>query len=403
MRKKRKIYKTYYEILCFILMGCLVFSSLSSTILIRRLHFPMSMPELLLLPFFILLKNKMRSIRIKLLDLVLISSIIGFLVITGFVYDAYPLYSMLSSARSWFYLLLCLFAFSRSNRITNQDIAWVTFGCIIGWAIDSSLNFERLITSINLGRDFLCTYGVYLAIPFFFSSVMYNNKYILLSIGLGLMFYIAIYSGIRRPLAILAFSLIGSILLSLKKSGKKIFSYVIVAVIAFAVISSILPSIRDSLEEASFGLYHRTFLRTEQMFEEEELISSDQGRLATIKNVLNNMLDYTFSRGMVSVRTSEDSSVGVFNDFPLYQLFWIFSWPVTLIILIQAIRITIRNYKKFIIYKDETSMISLNCLFIIFVLLFLDGTFLEYPYATPITGMLLGRAILNARNVDIIE
>lgn len=48
-------------------------------------------------------------------------------------------------------------------------------------------------------------------------------------------------------------------------------------------------------------------------------------------------------------------------------------------------------------------MIEVCSLFVMFVLLFLEGTFIEYPYATPITGMILGRAVLNSKTNKIIE
>jgi hypothetical protein len=173
-------------------------------------------------------------------------------------------------------------------------------------------------------------------------------------------------------------------------------------VVFVSVVVAILPSIRSTIQESSTGLYNRTFMRTEEMLMGMELNSSDQGRQNTIISISENFIDYTLPRGMLSVRTSEDESVGIFNDFPLYQLWWIFSWPIVLIFVFYLSFIFIRNYKKYSKYKDETSLLTIICFLIICVLLFLDGTFIEFAYATPITGMLIGRAILNAKTNKII-
>lgn len=385
----------------FILMGIFVFSSLSSTILIKTLKFPMSMPELLLLPFFFVVRKKMNSIKIKVNDVFLVSFVCGILVLIGLLYGTFSLLSILSSTRSWFYLFLMLIAFSRYNRINSHDIFCLALGCIIGWTIDSLLNYDRLVQSV-IYKKFLVTYGVYMAIPVFFSLTVYRKKYLLLFIGLLLMVIISIYSGIRRPLAIFVLSLFLSFFFTLKRTGKSVFSYLLVAVVFVSIVVAFLPSIRNTIQESSTGLYNRTFLRTEEMLMDMELNSSDQGRQNTIISISENFMDYTLPRGMVSVRTSEDESVGVFNDFPLYQLWWIFSWPIVLVFVFYLSYIFIHNYRKYSKYQDETSLLSISCFLIICVLLFLDGTFIEFAYATPITGMLLGRAILNAKTKNII-
>ena len=104
---------------------------------------------------------------------------------------------------------------------------------------------------------------------------------------------------------------------------------------------------------------------------------------------------------MVSSNT-RDNGAGFLNDFPLYQLNWIFSWPIVFLILFYISRVLFNNLRKYNRKNDEVAFVSVNCIMVMFMLLFLEGTYIEYPYATPITGVLLGRAMLNSRHSNII-
>jgi len=101
---------------------------------------------------------------------------------------------------------------------------------------------------------------------------------------------------------------------------------------------------------------------------------------------------------MASLHSLSEKGTGIFNDYPLYELCWMFGWITTIVIMIWFFNLLLQNYRKYKRYKDTTSMISVNCLLVMFMLLFLEGTFLNYPYAAPITGVLIGRAILNAKS-----
>ena len=125
--------------------------------------------------------------------------------------------------------------------------------------------------------------------------------------------------------------------------------------------------------------------------------NADKSRLNNFQQFSNEFIDYTIPYGMVSLQTSTDKGAGIFNDFPLYQLCWIFSWPITLLILYHICLLLYRNVRKYIKMNDESAFVSTNVIICMLMLLFLEGTYIEFPFATPITGLLLGKAILNTK------
>ena len=360
----------------------------------------MSLPEVLFLPFLILLKKKFRSVKVKISEVIGILFLCFFLVLMGYFYGQFPLFSMLSSARSWIYMLLCLFLFKRKNSITNSDLMWLCLGSIIAWFVDSQINFNSLLMGLE-AKNFVVTYGLLLAVPFFFSASLFGNKYLLFVFSIVIISGTIIYAGVRRLLAVTIIALVFAILLSLKSNGKRILPYIVLGSLFISGLIITLPLVSDYMKEKSYGMYYRIFVRTESMSDDSSTI--DSKRQSNFIYLVDNFLDYTIPRGMVSVRTSTDKGTGIFNDFPLYQLCWIFGWPIAIIILCYILKICFKNLIKFNKGKDETSIISINCIIIMFLLLFLEGTFIEYPYATPITGVVLGRAILNARTKRVID
>lgn len=388
--------KTVYNNLYFFLMGLLVFSPLSSTIAIKYWEFPLSLPELFFIPFLFFNKQKIRSVKAKTSDVALVSIVVSLLVLVGLLYGEFPLFSMLSSARSWLYLFLCIRFFSRANLITNEDLLWLAFGSMVAWLADSLLNFQKLLFTAA-SHEFVATYGLMLSVPIFFSVALYRRNYKLLLLGLSVIVMTMLFAGIRRLMAVFVISLFAVFVLSLQRVKKNFSSYFILGSFLIVLFFAGMPVLRDYLYEKSPGMYYRIFTRNDEFLESRSLNSSDQVRSQHFTDLVNNFFDYTIPRGMVSVRTSEDSSTGIFNDFPLLQFFWIFGWPITICLLIYTTNLFLKNLSKYRINKDETSMLTVNCFIVMFTLLFLEGTFIEYPYATPITGLLFGRMLYNVR------
>ena len=386
--------KKYIYVLIVISMGFFVFSPISSMITLQYIKLPIAMPELLFVPFALLLRNKIKSISIKSRDIVVPIVLIVILLLVGIIYDIFTLVGMLSTSRSWLYLLICINVFRKRNLITSEDLMWLALGSMGGWLYSSLYNYQYLL--IDTERNFAATYGAMLSIPLFFSVAMNKKKPILLYIGLSLLVGIVVFAGIRRALAVAVVSLIISFYFS-AKSKKNFILYSILTITVVFALGTVMPLLRDYTYNTSSGMYNRIFGRTE-LYLEGDIDSSDQGRMNRIGDLFDNFIDYTIPRGMVSLQTEKEKGTGIFNDYPLYQLCWMFGWPVTLFIICYFLHILWINRRRYNKNKDSTSMTSVNCLIVMFMLLFLEGTFLTYPYATPITGVLIGRAILNAKS-----
>ena len=100
------LFKRYKNLILFYCLGFFVFSGISSYITLQYLRLPFSMPEIIVLPFFFLLRRKLNSLRILGKDIVFAFGISLLLVLIGIMYGQFPVFSMLSSARSWVYLML---------------------------------------------------------------------------------------------------------------------------------------------------------------------------------------------------------------------------------------------------------------------------------------------------------
>lgn len=386
----------------FLLMGFFVFSELGSIIILNYLHFPISLPELLLLPFVIILKEKMLSVKFKLNDFVVSIYILLILLAIGLICGRYSLFAMLSSSRAWFYLFIFCFAFSRPNKFTNSDLLWLSIGSLIAWLVESVMNYQTMLVAA-LDGDSVVTYGLMLAVPIFFSISIYRERYLIMTIGVLLISATVIFSGIRRLLAIAIISLLVALIFKIVKSKKQIFSFVLVGFLVVGAIGITLPMVSDYVKSTSPTMYYRVFEKTEVFFETGGAgNNADRSRLNHFHQFSDEFMDYTIPYGMVSLQTSTDNGAGVFNDFPLYQLCWIFSWPITLLILYHICLLLYRNIRKYVKMNDESSFVSINAIICMLMLLFLEGTYIEYPFATPITGLLLGRAWCSVKTKQIV-
>lgn len=389
-------FQTYKNNLLFFLLGFFVFSSLSSTIVQTYLHFPISLPEMLFVPFVFLLWDKFKSIRFRGKDFFITFVILFVLLLIGLICGEFPLYSMLATSRSWFYLLMCLFAFSRSNKIDSDDLMWLAFGSVLAWFVDSSLNYRQLVTGILLEEQVI-TYGLLLAAPMLLATLIYKSKHLLVLLSIVIISITVVFAGIRRLLVVALLSLFVSALLKVIKRKKQFFSVAIMGLIIASLVSFSLPIIGDFVKENSPAMYYRVFERTSNFLESGDSGSSgDKSRISHFDKFFDDFADHTIPYGMVSSNT-RDNGAGFLNDFPLYQLNWIFGWPVAFLILIYIFRVLLLNLRKYNKTNDEVAFVSVNCILVMFMLLFLDGTYIEYPFATPITGVLLGRSILNTK------
>ena len=369
-------------------MGLVVFSPYSSKLALDRLHLSMSMPELLALPFCVYFIRDIRRIKFNKKAFRWQFVMMILLVLFGMMYGKFPLVSILGSARAYFWLFVfyCIFS-SNTNPFSFNDLMYISLGCILGWTITSLYGIQSIILQLISGK---VTYGVLLAIPIFLSTSYIKKKYLLMAIGIIAIMIICVTSGTRRVIVVTLLSVFFVAFFYLRNKPLK-FAKVGLSVAAISVaLMFFIPYAKKYSQEVSYRWYYRVFVRSETYLE-GNIDNSDAGRANDISTLLEESWTYILPpRGFVSRQTGSDKGAGDFNDLPLKELFWTFTLPGTIAIIGHFFSRYMSIYRRYRKYNDEESYVIVNYMTIMFALLFIEGTFLAYPYATPITGVCLG-------------
>lgn len=382
--------KIFHRNLLWVLMGIIVFSPFSSNITLDILHLPMSFPELLSFPFCIFLWSNIKRVKINKHSFALLMGLMLLLIVFAVLIGTYSLFAILGAARAyfWIFLFYCVFK-SNSNPFSLNDLAFISLGSIAGWFISSLFSLRTLLQSLV---EYEAVYGAMLSMPIFLSFCYIKKKYNLLVIGLILIVLVIVTSGIRRLIAVVLLSLLVMSLLSIIAKPKRIIKISSMLGVLIIGLFLSLPLLKETMKETSHSLYHRVFERSETYLQ-GDVDDSDTGRLQDIFDLFETSYLYIVPpRGFVSRQTATDKGAGDFNDLPLKELFWTFSLPGALFIIFYYYRRTMIHYRRFIKTQNEESFVIITYMVVMFALLFMEGTFLAYPYATPITGACLGLA-----------
>ena len=269
----------------FFAMGFIVFSPFSTILLIDFLHFPISCPELLIIPFYYLLNKHIKAIKFTTQDIILSGLIVLLLLAFGILYNRFPLEVMLSNCRPWFYLLIFYFTFKKCNTVKNEHLLYLSLGSLISWLIVSRLNFYTILRNSSSDQGEMCTYGAMLLITLFISLSVNAKRYKMLMIGLLTILPTCIYSGVRRLMVITALSILLSFLMSIIKSKKNSFMYLTIGCLFFSMGMLVMPFVMNLVEESSPEMYYRIFGRTISFLETGN--SESEGDATRIRNILS--------------------------------------------------------------------------------------------------------------------
>lgn len=380
-----KINSLYPKVL-LMAMGGLVFSPFVTTLSLNILHLPMVMPEIFILPFIYLMREKFRSLNFdkNKLGFLLICAI-ALLLLAGFV-GKYQMSGVFSIFRSYFYLIICYCAFSKHNDIDNNDIKYVMLGSLLGWLYDSYTNFQMLIVDFDMSN---LTFGMILSIPLFLSIAIGKKQYVIMSLGMLIMTGIFICSGIRRIIAVFVVSLVVIFIMQSIANIKRLFGSLILSLLFVGAVDLFLPQIENFVLDVSPQLHYRMFVRTQDTLS-GNAGNADTSRASNITSFLDDGVESFIPHGFYTNHTS-DNGAGIYNDMPLRGLTWMIGLPLTIIILLRFIKVCSRAYRNYRTHNVEESFPYLIAFCIIVMMLFLDGSFLSYSYCAPITGLCLGR------------
>lgn len=393
MNKDKLNYKLKVILL---LCGFIVFSPISSFISLNILKLPLAVPEAFFFPFYLYLKKHIDFNINKRYLYVVIYAIISLLII-GMLVDNFRLSSMISVARGYLYMGLA-FSIFINKRIQNIEfLMYLSLGSTIAWVVNSLIFFNSLYNYTVEEDRSLAVYGNLMTLMFAVSiPIIYKkNKitYIIIITGIILSFT----SGLRRQIIIFLATYISSIFLSIKLQAT---SFIKITIIALASILLIIPFYHFFYEisyDISPVFHYRVFGKSEQ-FITGELSESDVIRRNSTIQFINNIEDYILPRGFVSKRTMEDEGTGIYMDSPFIELFYTFGiliCVITGISLIIRLRFHIKNYY---LRGNKESGVCIISIITILLLSMIEGSFLNYPTVTPITGYALAR-IFSTKNL----
>lgn len=387
--KTRGRIKIIYEYILLLLMGALCFSTLTTVIAQNYLHLPMTLPELFFIPLFFLLRDRFGCLRLERNTFGGLLILLMLLVLWGLVLGQFGAPSILSAARGFLYLFLfyCIFK-NRRSQYDEETIIIICLGSIIGWFVTSRMNMQILIDTQETSQD----YGNMLSVALFMIFTIMQKRWRLFLIGFIMILSICIFSGIRRVILVSFLAFLIPIMLQIIANKKSIIKQILLAGVVVVPIVIAIPFVKGTVEELSPILYYRIFEKTEQSVKGESN-ASDDFRKSMMNDFVSSSLDYIFPRGMISTHTTRDKGVGTFMDIPLTALSHMFSLPIAIIIVLYYLLCSLRCillFKK----KGEMSAGVYGAMGgIMFTLLFVEGSFLMFPFITPFTGLCLGRIV----------
>ena len=385
----------FKSILILLLCGFIVFSPISSKISMNILNLPLALPEILFLPFYFYLKKRIDLTINKKVFLIGLF-IILFLIAISFLVDNFPPTSILSPARGYFNMLLSFSIFINKEIKNINYIMFLAFGSTIGWLYANFLFIDELINSLSFNKS-LAVYGnmIMLSLTMSIPIIFKKSKYVYLALIGGLL--LSFSSGTRRQIIIFFSSYILSFLLAIKWSFKGVFKTILVALISFSFFLTIYPIAEEFIYDISSGLHRRIFIKSEQLISREEN-SSDVHRTGSLLNFLNNLDENLFTRGFVSKRTMQDKGTGLYMDSPYTELFYTFSSTGAIFILLLLIKRLFFHFKNYLFKGVTESGLCVVSITTIFILIMVEGSFLNWSYVTICTGYILAR-IFSSRNL----
>jgi hypothetical protein len=287
-------------------------------------------------------------------------------------------------------MLLSFAVFSGKNKTSIQDISLICIGSVLGWCLLSIEQFTQLIRLVADEDTSLDVSGNMVALVLLVSiAIIYkNSKIIILSIFLGLV--LSLTTGLRRQIMVFFLSIVISyffVLTSKKANLKKIFfiSFVFVTSLIF-----IYPIADNYINDVSPVLHQRIFSKSEQ-FLTGDLSEADKTRRDFMNHFINNLDHYILPQGFVSKRTMDDVGTGVYMDFPVLELAYTFGLVILPVFIFFYFKNILKHGKNFYRNHKKESAVWATAAMILFALLFLEGSNLNYSYITPFTGMVLGK------------
>ena len=373
-------------IIALVSMGFLVFSPFGTILLMRYLGFPLSLPELLIIPYVFIFRKRYSFSPIGKKRAIGFISLWILMIFISILAQRYSILAVISSSRTYLTLIIAYLIFSKKNNVSLDDVMYISLGATLGWLYSSIYGINLYIEGTT---DVVSRVGNMIAIPLLISIAVIKKHNKTLFLAIILCIAISITAGVRRQIVVFLASLFltyGILFFKNFKKNKKQFFELILIILVFL---TVLPQISNYVKENIPVLYFRVFQKSENFLKGENDQSGDSIRLENMSYLIRDFSDYIIPKGFISRRTIEDGT-GNFIDFPLLELFYMFGFLLALVLLLIFAIQTFRCYKQSSKTNND-SLIFVILSLIMFMLLFLEGTFLSSSYVAPLTGYCLGR------------
>lgn len=353
-----------------------------SAFLSNSLGFDATISEVFLIFFVPFLLRKL-NLKLNWSVLLLGATLIFILLTIAIILGNFPLYSLLSTARGYFLLALG-FACSTNSNFSLYDLKYLFLGSTLGWLFSS----VELVNNIKMGNDeSMVANGNYVAL-FGVVFLLMRREYskIALPIGLFNVVYLVIFSGSRRTVFVVGAAVIVYFLLNIQKlkSWLILSSIFSVTIFSYRYIAEVLDNINPLMR-------YRLVDKLLNVSSNE----SDQLRVGFFDNWINGLYLEILPSGFISKRTFDDSGAGDFMDFPLSELTRTFGLILVLpFIILYGFKVS----KKLIEYysggTQKDIIIGFGVLFVLLV--FIEGSFLNFAFVTPMTGIILAKLLYSS-------
>lgn len=370
-------------VLKLFLMGFIVFSPLSSFITMDIFHLPISLPEVLFLLFLPFCRKYFRFSSLKRVQTFVLLWVWVILIVLAVLVGRYSLYAILATARSYLYLFLFYLLFCKDNNVSIDVVYYICIGTFCGWLLDAFISFRTvalLVEGVNV------SYGPMLCIPILIGVQVLRGKYKTLLLTLFVSVILMILSGMRRQMLITVVVLAVAFIYTMFRNKKIFIQYLVILIGFVGIVFLYYPIIENAIGSYSKKLYYRVVVKTESLITGESNEGDDM-RKNFMRDFIEDMDSYILPHGFVSKQTATDRNTGTYNDFPMLELVY------TIGLIGAFLLIAYFGYTAYRCYY----LINNNLLFVftlsyiaMFVLLFLEGSFLTFPYAVPFTGYCLG-------------
>lgn len=368
------------------LSGFIIFSPFSSWLLIDVLGLPFSLPEIFMIPFWLLFR-RMLDLRVNFSAGALVGAgMIFFGVGIGGLVGEYPLYSICATARAYVDILLWYMLLSGSRRINFCHVTWLAIGSICGWLFVSRIKLGLLQQG---GSDSIAVAGGLVPLSLVLVTTIVFAKYRLLIFALCVGLMTSFFSGVRRQIFSLVVSFLGG--MGLAFSIKRFLTLGILAGIILGGVIASWGTLGEIAKEQAPMLYVRVFQRTQHLFEGNVETTGDTTRILAVLDCFSTTTlgDNLLPRGFVSKRTNVDAGTGIYNDVPMMELYHTFGfWGAWIICGIYLLYV-LKHLRRAIFLKNKSSAVWTVVGGHMFLLLFLEGGFLAYPYLSLFTALAL--------------